>query len=148
MKSGAKTVDQYLKSLEPERRKAIETVRKVILKNLPKGYEEAMSWGTICYQVPLAHLPETYNGQPLCYAALASQKNYMTVYLMVVYGHKETEEWFKKRYAESGKKLDMGKSCLHFKKVEDLAMDVLAETIARVPMEAYINAYHASRKKD
>src|SRR5688572_28219265 len=99
MKSSAKTVAEYLKSLEPERRKAIEAVRKVILKNLPKGFEEAMSFGAISYQVPLKTLPNTYNGQPLCYAALASQKNFMTVYLMGVYGHPETEKWFKTRYA-------------------------------------------------
>ena len=147
VKSNVKTVDEYLKSLDTERRKAIETVRKVILKNLPKGYEESFNWGAITYEVPLKRLPKTYNGQPLAYAAIASQKNYMTLYLMGVYGHKETETWFKRRFAESGKKLDMGKSCVRFKKLEDLPLDVIGETIARIPMEKYIQAYEESRKK-
>lgn len=147
MKSAAKTVKQYLESLPEDRRAAIETVRKVILKNLPKGFEEAMNFGAICYQVPLSVLPKTYNGQPLCYAALASQKNFMTLYLMTVYGHKPTEKWFREGFKAAGKKLDMGKSCVHFRKLEDLPLDVIGQAIARVPMEKYVAAYHASRKK-
>lgn len=147
MKSSAKTVDEYLRQLPAERQEAIRAVRQVILKNLPKGYEEAMSWGAICYQVPLARLPKTYNGQPLCYAALASQKNFMTLYLMTVYGHKPTEKRFRERFKAAGKKLDMGKSCVHFKKLDDLPLDVIGEVIARVPLEEYIRRYQASRKK-
>jgi len=146
-KSKAKSVSEYLNSLEPERRKAIEAVRKVILKNLPKGYEEAFNWGAIVYQIPLKRYPDTYNGQPLAYAALASQKNYMSLYLMGVYGDNDTEKWFKKRFAESGKKLDMGKSCVRFKRLEDLPLDVIGETIARIPLEKYLRKYEESRKK-
>ena len=147
MKSRAKNVDEYLKELPADRREAIRAVRRVILKNLPKGYEEAMNWGAICYQVPLSVLPETYNGQPLCYAALASQKNYMSVYLMTVYGHKSLEKEFRERYKASGKKLDMGKSCVHFKKLDDLPLDLIGEIISRVPMDEYVRRYQASRKK-
>ena len=81
-------------------------------------------------------------------AALASQKNYMTLYLMTVYGHKETEKWFKEEYKKSGKKLDMGKSCLHFKKIDDLPLDLISKVIARVPVERYIKFYEMSRRKD
>jgi hypothetical protein len=147
MKSGAKTVGEYLSQLPPERQKALRAVRAVIRKKLPKGYEEAMSWGTICYQVPLKRLPNTYNGQPLCYAALASQKDHMAVYLMSVYGDKKTALWFRERYRASGKKLNMGKSCIRFRKLEDLALDVIGDAIARIPMEKYIRAYETSRKK-
>ena len=147
MKTKAKTVEQYLRALPAERRAAIAAVRKVILKNLPKGYEEAMNWGAIVYQVPLSRLPDTYNGQPLCYAALASNKSYMTLHLMTVYGDKATEKWFREHFKASGKKLDMGKACVHFRKLEDLPLDVIGETIARVPVDEYIRRYQASRKR-
>ena len=147
MQSKAKTVKEYLDSLPEERRSAIAAVRNVILKNLPKGYEEAMNYGMICYQVPFSVLPKTYNNQPLCYAALASQKNFMTVYLMGVYVHKPTEKWFRDSFKAAGKKLDMGGSCVHFKKTDDLPLDVIGQAIARIPIEKYVAAYHASRKK-
>ena len=147
VQSKAKSVEQYLKELPAERREAIAAVRKIILQNLPKGYEEAMNWGMICYEVPLERFPKTYNGQPLCLAGLASQKNFMTLYLTTVYGHKETEKWFKQRYKESGKKLDMGKSCVHFRKLDDLPLELIGEVIARVPVENYIRYYEKSRKK-
>ena len=91
MQSDATTAAQYLAELPADRRAAIEAVRQTILANLPVGYEEAMNWGMITYQVPLARYPKTYNGQPLAYAALASQKNYMAVYLTGIYtshGHR------------------------------------------------------------
>jgi len=145
--SSAKTVDEYLSLLTDERRAAISAVRKVILTNLPAGYEEMMQWGVISYVVPLSRYPQTYNGQALMIAGLSSQKSYMSVYLMGVYGHKPTEEWFRKAYAASGKKLDMGKSCVHFKKLEDLPLDVIGKVIAKIPVDAYVRVYEASRKK-
>jgi hypothetical protein len=147
MKSRAKTVEEYLALLPAERQAALRVVREVILKNLPKGYEEAMSAGMIAYQVPLAILPRTYNGQPLWYAALASEKSYMTVHLMTVYGDKRTEMWLRERFKAAGKKLDMGKACVHFRKLDDLPLEVIGEAIARVPMERYVQAYEASRAK-
>lgn len=145
MQSKATTVAEYLKSLTPERRKDIEAVRKVILRNLPKGYEENIRFGMICYEVPLSVYPETYNGQPLCYAGLASQKNYISVYLMSVYGDKRTEKWFKEEYKKSGKKLDMGKSCVRFRKVEDLPLNLIGKAIKKDPMEELIKRHETVR---
>jgi hypothetical protein len=141
MQSKAKTVSEYLKSLPPDRRAAIEAVRKVILKNLPKGYEETMQYGMIGYVVPHSIYPAGYHcdpKQPLPFACLASQKNYMSLYLMTVYGQKETEAWFRREFAAAGKKLNMGKSCVRFKKLEDLPLDVIGKVIARVPVNQYI----------
>ena len=145
--SSATTVEEYLAELAEDRRKAIAAVRKVILKNLPQGYKETMVSGMIGYVVPLEIYPDTYNGQALWYAALASQKNYMSVYLCNVYGHQATAEWFKKRYAESGKKLDMGKSCVRFKKLEDLPLDLIGETIARTPLDKFLRFYESIQAK-
>ena len=150
MQSKAKTVDQYLAELPPDRRDAINAVRKLILKNLPDGFEEVMQYGMIAYVVPFELFPAGYHcdpSQPLCFAALASQKNYMAIYLTTVYGHKKTQEWFVKAYKASGKKLDMGKSCVRFKKLEDLPLNVIGQAIARVPVDKYIQAYQQSREK-
>ncbi len=146
VQSKAKTVEAYLAELPPDRREAISAVRKVILENLPKGYEEAMNWGMICYQVPLARCPDTYNGQPLGIAALASQKRYMSIYLMNVYGDKKTEAWFRAGFKKAGKKLDMGKSCVRFKKLDDLPLELIGQAVARAPVEALIAAYEKARK--
>jgi len=150
VQSKAKTVEQYLADLPPERREAIDAVRKVILKNLPDGFEETMQYGMISYVVPFKLFPAGYHcdpNQPLCFASLASQKNHMAIYLMTIYGHKDTENWFVKAYKATGKKLDMGKSCVRFKKLEDLPLDVIGQAIARVPVDKYIAAYEESRKK-
>jgi Domain of unknown function (DU1801) len=141
------TAAEYLASLPPDRRKSIAAVRKVILGNLPKGYEESIGIGMLMYCVPLSRCPDTYNGHPLCYVALASQKNYMSLYLMSVYGHKPTEQWFREQFKARGKKLDMGKSCVHFKTLDDLPLDVIAETVARVPVDTWVSLYQQSRKK-
>ena len=146
MQSKAKTVQAYLKVLPADRREAISAVRKVILKNLPKGYQETMLWGMITYSIPLKTYPNTYNKQPLCYAALASQKNHMAVYLMNVYGHKPTEQWFRQSFKAAGKRLDMGKSCVRFRKLEDLPLDVIGEAVSRTSAEAYIRRYEELRK--
>jgi hypothetical protein len=148
--SKAKTVDQYLAELPSDRREAINAVRKVILKNLPDGFEETMQYGMISYVVPFTLFPAGYHcdpSQPLCFAGLSSQKNHMAIYLMTIYGNKETEQWFVKAYKASGKKLDMGKSCVRFKKLEDLPLDVIGQAIARVPVEKYIKAYEDTRQK-
>jgi hypothetical protein len=150
VQSKAKSVDQYLAELPPERREAINAVRKVILKNLPDGFEEVMQYGMIGYVVPHKLFPAGYHcdpSQPLTLAALASQKDYMAIYLMTIYGHKETEQWFVKVYKASGKKLDMGKSCVRFKKLDDLPLDVIGQAIARVPVDKYIHAYQQARDK-
>jgi len=155
MQSSAKTVAEYLASLPPERRSAIEKVRNVILENLDKDYEESMDYGAINYAVPHRVLPPGYHADPkrgLPFAALASQKNYMSVYLMGLYcgcieGTQDTAlvHWFKTAWAKSGKKLDMGKACIRFKKIDDLALDVLGEAIRRVPAKLYVETYLKTR---
>ena len=145
MQSDATTVDDYLAELEPDRKASVAAVRDVILENLPDGYEEVMQYGMISYIVPTAILAETYNGQPLMYAALASQKRYMSLYLTNVYGDEGSAEWFRQRYAASGKKLNMGKSCVRFRKLEDLPLDVVGEAIALTPMDEFLEIYRASR---
>ena len=145
--SSAQTVEEYLAELAPDRREAINTVRKVILDNLPSGYEEMMQFGMIGYVIPLERYPVTYNKQALQYAALASQKHYMSVYLMSVYSDSDSEQWFAEQYRASGKKLDMGKSCVRFKKLDDLPLDLIGRAIARTPVDEYIEVYEAARGK-
>jgi hypothetical protein len=144
MKSSAKTVKEYLASLPEDRRAAIEAVRKVIRANLDKDYEECMLYGMIGYAVPHRVWPLGYHcdpSKPLMMAALASQKNNLTVYLMSVYGDQATREWFVNAWARTGKKLDMGGGCIRFKKLEDAALDVIGETIRRLPARLYIENY-------
>ena len=138
VRSDATTVNTYLASLPPDRREAIATLRKVILDNLPKGYVEAMRYGMISYEVPLSIEHETYNGQPLNYAGLASQKNHMAVYLCGLYCVKGELEKF--QTAWKGGKLDMGKSCIRFKKIDALDLDLIGRTIAAVPVAEFVKA--------
>ncbi len=145
VRSDAGTVQDYLDELPDDRRESMETVRQVVLDNLPGGYEEMMLYGMIGWAIPLEVFPETYNGYPLAYASLGNQKNYMSLYLMNVYGDQVTEEWFKERYAASGKKLNMGKSCVRFKRADDLPLDLIGEVISRTPAEDYIRYYEQSR---
>jgi hypothetical protein len=132
MKSTTTSADDYLASLPEDRRSALVKIRAVILKNLPKGYQESMNWGMICYEVPLETYPNTYNKQPLMYAALASQKNHMALYMTGIQTSKELTESFEKDYKATGKKLDMGKSCIRFKRLEELPLDVIGKHIGKV----------------
>ena len=143
--SKAGSVDEYLAELPPDRRAVIGAVRDVVRKNLPAGYTEAMDWGMISYQLPLERYPNTYNGRPLSYAALAAQKHYFALYLPVVYQDGEQEAWLRREFASAGKKLDMGKSCVRFKRVEDLPLEVIAKVIASTPPEQYVQRYEAAR---
>ena len=136
--SNATTVPAYLKSLPEDRRKAIAKVRATIRKNLPKGIVETMNWGMISYEVPLRRYPDTYNKQPLMFAALASQKNHMAVYLTTVCGDPKASAWFAKAYKATGKKLDMGKSCVRFRRLEDLPLELVGEAIGRVSLDEFI----------
>ena len=146
MQRDATSVSAYLSSLPPDERADIRKVRSVIRKNLPKGFKEDVQWGMICYTIPLSRYSDTYNGQALCYAALAAQKNYHAVYLMNVYGNKVTEKWFRAQYKASGKRLDMGKSCVRFKRADDLPLDLIGEAIARTSVDDYILNYEKSRR--
>ena len=138
MQSKANTVKQYLNELPNDRKKAISIVRQTILKNLPDGYDEVINWGMITYEVPLETYPNTYNGKPLMYAALASQKNHMAVYLMGCYMVPEVRNEFEKAYNKSGKRFDAGKSCIRFKKIDDLPLDLLGKTIASMDVNEFI----------
>ncbi|MBT8215556.1 MAG: DUF1801 domain-containing protein [Acidimicrobiia bacterium] len=146
MRSDADSVEEYLASLPEERREAIEVVRNEILANLPEGYEEAMNWGMISYQVPLEHYPDTYNGQPLMYAALANQKNHMAVYLTAVYAEETSRDAFLEAYRATGKKLDVGKSCVRFKRLDDLPVELIGETIAATDVDRFVSEVEAARK--
>jgi hypothetical protein len=149
MQSKATTVAKYLAELPADRRAAISAVRQVILDNLPAGYEEGMQYGMIGYYVPHSIYPAGYHcdpKQPAGYAALASQKNYMSLYLNV-YTDPKLEREFRAAWAKSGKKLDMGKCCVRFKRVEDLALDVIAATIGGTSVEACIAVHEAARNR-
>jgi hypothetical protein len=153
MQSKASTVGDYLAGLPDDRRLAIEAVRQIILANLDADYEEGMQYGMIGYYVPHRVFPPGYHcdpKQPLPFAALASQKNHLSLYLMGVYcgcgegpGSAETADarWFREAWAKTGKRLDMGKACVRFKKVQDLALDVIGQAIKRVPAKRYIARY-------
>ncbi len=143
--STATTPDEYIASLPDDRREAVATVREVVNRNLPPGYVEGISSGMIAWWVPLETFPDTYNGQPLGLAGIASQKHYISLYLMSVYGDLAEEAWFKQRYAESGQKLNMGKSCLRFRRLEEVPLDVIGETIARADIERTLAHYAAAR---
>jgi len=143
MPSSATTVEEYLAELPDDRRAAIATVRDLVNEHLPDGYQETFAWGMITWSVPLDRLPDTYNGQPLAYVSLASQKNYMTLYLMGAYGDEDV--WFREEYAKSGKKLDMGKSCVRFKTLDHLALDPIAKAVERIPVETYVARYREAR---
>ena len=147
MQSPATTVAQYLAELPAERQTPIKTIRAVIRKNLPKGFEETMQYGMITYVVPHKLYPAGYHCKPsdaLPFASLASQKNYMSLYLMTVYQKQGgMSDWMLEQFAARGKKLDMGKSCIRFKKLEDLPLDVIGEAIARVPLDEYVRRYEA-----
>jgi Domain of unknown function (DU1801) len=149
MQSKATTVAEYLLSLPEDRRQAVEAVRQVILKNLDKDYEEGIQYGMIGYYVPHRVFPAGYHcdpKQPLPFAALGSQKNYMSLYMMCVYGESDLARWFREAWAKTGKKLDMGKSCVRFKKLDDLALEVVAEAIRRMPARKYIEHCEAALK--
>jgi uncharacterized protein YdhG (YjbR/CyaY superfamily) len=141
MHSDATTVDEYLAALPGDRRSAIAEVRQVILDNLPDGIVETMSWGMICYEVPLATYPHTYNGKPLVFAGLASQKQHMAVYLTAVYGSDALRERFEEDYRATGKRLDMGKSCVRFKKLDTLPLDVIGRAVSAVTLAQFLAFY-------
>lgn len=145
MHSDATTVEDYLAGLPEDRRAAISVVRDTINEHLPEGYVEQMDWGMISWVVPLETKPDTYNGKPLSYVALASQKKHLAVYLMGLYTDGPELARFQQQYAERGLPLDMGKSCVRFKRLEDLPLDVLGEAVAAIGVDEYVARYETSR---
>ncbi|MGB0757423.1 MAG: DUF1801 domain-containing protein [Patescibacteria group bacterium] len=150
MQSQASTVGQYLGELPDEKRDVVTAVRDVILRHLPKGYEEVMQYGMITYVVPLSIYPEGYLGDkktPLPYVSLAAQKNHFAVYLSNIYADKKISDWFKVEYKKTDKKMDMGKSCVRFKKLEDLPLPLIGKTVAKTSVTEWIKLYTTARAK-
>ena len=145
--SKATTPAAYLASLSPERRKVIAAVRAVVKKRLPVGYVETMNWGMLSYEIPLSRHPDTYNKQPLMYVALAAQKNNYALYLTGTSGDPALMARLVAAYAAAGKKLDMGKSCLRFKTLDELPLDVIGDIIASTPVERRIEVEAARQRK-
>ena len=146
--SSARTVAEYLRELPPERRAVVTAVRRLVKKQLPRGYEEVMNWGMITYQVPANVFPVTRGGQPLCYAALAAQKNYYALYLMSLYLDRGELAAFRASFEAAGKKLDAGKSCVRFRRLDDLVLPAVARLVAATPVEHLVATFekaHASR---
>lgn len=143
--SKAATVEEYLQELPPERQAVLAEVRETIRENLPAGYTETMNWGMISYEIPLDVYPDTYNGQPLSYVALAAQKNHYAVYMSGVYQDPKQEKILLEGFEKIGKKPDMGKSCVRFRKLENIPLEVIGQLIASTPPEKLIAIYEESR---
>lgn len=139
--SAATTVEGYLASLPAERRAVVSAVRDVVRRNLPEGYREAMDFGMIGYAIPLERYPDTYNKQPLCYAGLAAHKGHYSLYLMSAYVGGARADWLKQAFAKAGKKLDVGRSCVRFKSLDDLPLPAIGEFIASTTPDQFIAAY-------
>ena len=145
MQSDATTVEDYLAALPADRREALTAIRDTINANLDDGFAEGMEYGMVTWGVPLERYPTTYNGKPLGVVSLASQKNHMALYLMCLYADDGLEEWFRQQYVDRQMKLDMGKSCVRFKSLDEVPLDVLAELLRRVTPEQHIARYEESR---
>ncbi|HEU4497818.1 MAG TPA: DUF1801 domain-containing protein [Sphingomicrobium sp.] len=143
--SKATIVAEYLAELPPDRRAEIEKVRNALNAAMPDGYREIIGYGMIGWVIPLERYPDTYNKQPLAYAGLAAQKNYNSLYLNCVYASKDRTERLKAAFAEAGKKLDMGKSCIRFKKADELALDAIHEEVASTTPDQFIRIYEQAR---
>ena len=143
MRSEATSVEAYLDDLPDDRRTTVAAVREVILENLSDGFQEGMQYGMIGYYVPLERFPETYNGQPLSLAGLASQKRHVALYMMGLYG--EGDAWLRERWEATGRKLHMGKSCVRLRRLDDVPLEVVGEAIARVSVDDLIAAHERAR---
>ena len=143
--SSATSVEGYLAKLTPERATDVARLRQMCLDYLPPGLEEVMNWGMITYQVPFSTVPDTYNKQPLMFAAIASQKNYISLYLMSIYGFDAARQKFEDSWLATGKKLDVGKSCIRLKSLESAPLDVVRQALTEVSLEEFIARYRDVR---
>jgi hypothetical protein len=144
--SAASSVEEYLAELPDDRAEVIDQVRELVLANLPDGVVETMNWGMIAYEIPLDRCPDTYNGQPLLYAALAAQKHHFALYLHSVYSSEAAAERLRRAYDDAGMKLDVGRSCVRFKRLDQLLPEAIAEAVAAVTVDQFIDRYEASRR--
>ncbi|WP_264558666.1 DUF1801 domain-containing protein [Flavobacterium sp. N2270] len=151
MTSKAQSPQEYLNEVPTDRLPAVEKLRKTILDNLPKGFEEGMSYGMIGYYVPHSIYPNGYHCDtklPLPFMSFASQKNSINFYHMGIYANKELYDWFVSQYPNySKKKLDMGKSCMRFKKEEDIPFQLIAELVQKISVQDWITTYESAFKK-
>ena len=151
MQSKATTVDAYIAELPEDRQKAITELRKVIKKNLPKGFQELMNYGMMGWSVPHSKYPAGYHCKPtdpLPFLALASQKNFIAVYHMGIYADPKLLKWFTDAHAKaSPKKLDMGKSCIRYKKTEDIPFKLIGELVAKITPDEWIATYEKNYKR-
>ena len=140
-------VTAFLAKLPAERRPSVERVRDVVRRHLPKGYEEVVSKNMLVYQVPLERYPDTYNGRPLWYVALASEKSYLSLHLLVVYADAGRAQRLRDGFHAAGKKLDMGKACIHFRTADDLPLDVIGELVASAPVDRWVEIARRARRR-
>jgi hypothetical protein len=147
VKNKAATVEEYLEGLSEEARTVIATIRELILRRLPKGYRECMNWGMISYEIPLERYPDTYNKQPLSYLGLAAQKNHYALYLTCAYQDPEVLEKLKEGFRTAGKELNIGKSCLRFRKLEDLPLGVIEQVVGYTSPERFIEIYESASQQ-
>ena len=143
--SAASSVEEYLAELPDDRAEVVEQVRELVLANLPDGVVETMNWGMIAYEVPLERYPDTYNGQPLMYAALAAQKRHYALYLHSVYSSEADAGRLQQAYDEAGMKLDVGRSCVRFKRLDQLLPEAIAAAVGAVTVEEFISRHEAAR---
>ncbi|MEA5105770.1 MAG: DUF1801 domain-containing protein [Sphaerochaeta associata] len=139
-------VHDYLSSLTPEQHSVIVPIRSLILSHLPSGFVETINWGMLSYEVPLSMYPNTYNKKPLSYIGLAVQKRYYSLYLMPAYMDQNVYQTLMDAFEKAGKKLSMGKSCIRFKKVDDLPLELIGSIIASHTVSSFISAYETARK--
>jgi hypothetical protein len=145
--ANVKTPAQYVASLPADRAKTIATVRALVNKHIPRGYDERLIWGTIGWTIPLSRYPDTYNQQPICYVALASQKNYCSLYLMGAFWSASQLAQLKAAFKAARKKLDMGKCCVHFQSPDDLPLPAIGKLISAISSAKWIEMYEQSRSK-
>lgn len=148
MAAKEKTIEQYLNELSPDRIQIIEGLRKIIKKNIPQGFEECMNYGMISYVVPHKLYPNGYHckpGLPLPFVSIASQKNFIAIYHMGIYADAKLLNWFTTEYPKHCKtKLDMGKSCIRFKKIDDIPLKLIGELMQKMNVQAWIDLYTKS----
>jgi len=144
--SAATSVEEYLAELPDDRAEVIEQVRTLVLANVPDGVVESMNWGMIAYEIPLDRYPDTYNGQPLLYAALAAQKHHYALYLHGVYASEEDAGRLQRAYDEADMKLDVGRSCVRFKRLDQLLPEAIADSVGAVTVDEFIRRYEAARR--
>ena len=146
MPSKTPSVTEFIDRLPTARRREVKRIRSLIRKHLPAGYEEVISKNMIVYQVPLTRFGETHNKRPLWYVALASEKSYLSLHLMSVYGDQAQAQRLKEGFHAAGKKLDMGKACIHFQSADDLPLDIVGAAIASMPVDRWIALARSARR--